>query len=73
MTIYALRHTNIVRQLLAGVPIRLVAVAHDTSALMIERTYSRHIGEHGEEMIRATLVDTEPEAAENIVPIRRGG
>jgi integrase len=73
VTIYALRHTNIVRQLLAGVPIRLVAVAHDTSALMIERTYSRHIGEHGEEMIRATLLDTEPEAAENIVPIRRGG
>ena len=36
VTIYALRHSSIVRQLLAGVPIRLVAVAHDTSALMIE-------------------------------------
>jgi integrase len=73
VTMYALRHSNIVRQLLAAVPIRLVAVAHDTSALMIERTYSRHIGEHGEDLIRATLIDTEPEPAENVVPIRRGG
>jgi site-specific recombinase XerD len=43
VTIYALRHTNIVRQLLAGVPVRVVAVNHDTSVTMIERTYSRFI------------------------------
>ena len=41
MTIYALRHSNIVRQLLAGVPIRVVAVNHDTSIVMIEKTYRR--------------------------------
>ena len=38
VTIYALRHSNIVRQLLAGVPIRVVAVNHDTSVTQIERT-----------------------------------
>jgi integrase len=32
VTIYALRHTSIVRQILAGVPIRVVAVNHDTSS-----------------------------------------
>ena len=31
VTIYALRHSSIVRQLLAGVPVRVVAVNHDTS------------------------------------------
>jgi integrase len=36
VTIYALRHSNIVRQLLAGVPIRVVAVNHDTSVAMID-------------------------------------
>src|SRR5262249_54343739 len=30
VTIYALRHTNIVRQLLANVPVRVVAANHDT-------------------------------------------
>ena len=38
ITIYALRHSNIVRQLLAGVPVRVVAVNHDTRIRMIERT-----------------------------------
>ena len=57
VTIYALRHTNIVRQLLAGVPIRVVAVNHDTSVAMIEKTYSRHIGDHSDALARATLFD----------------
>src|SRR6185437_10696722 len=48
VTIYALRHSNIVRQLLAGVPIRVVAAGHDTSVAMIERTYSRFIGDHSD-------------------------
>lgn len=37
ITMYALRHSNIVRQLLAGIPIRVVADKHDTSVAMIER------------------------------------
>jgi hypothetical protein len=42
----ALRHSSIVRQLLVGLPVRVVAANHDTSVIMIERTYSRHIGDH---------------------------
>jgi hypothetical protein len=45
---YALRHSNIVRQILAGVPLRVVAVNHDTSVGMLERTYSRYIGDHAD-------------------------
>ena len=69
VTIYALRHTSIVRQILAGVPIRVVAVNHDTSIAMLERTYSRYIGDHSDALARAALLDmTEPD---NVVPIRR--
>jgi len=57
VTIYALRHSNIVRQLLAGIPIRIAAVNHDTSVLIIEKTYSRHIGGHSDRLTRAALLD----------------
>ena len=57
VTIYALRHSNIVRQILAGVPIRVVAVNHDTSTAMIERTYSRFIGDHADAIARTALLD----------------
>src|SRR5205085_9263284 len=61
VTIYALRHSSIVRQLLAGVPVRVVAVNHDTSVAIIERTYSRFIGDHSDALARAALLDvTEP-------------
>jgi integrase len=56
-TIYALRHSNIVRQLLAGVPARVVAVNHDTSIAMLERTYSRHIGDHADALARPALLN----------------
>jgi integrase len=58
VTLYALRHSSIVRQLLAGVPIRVVAVNHDTSVVMIERTYSRYIADHADALARAALLDT---------------
>ena len=63
VTLYALRHSSIVRQLLAGVPIRVVAVNHDTSVVMIERTYSRYIGDHADALARAALLDTTPAVA----------
>jgi integrase len=44
MTFYALRHSMIVRLILAGVPLRLVAASADTSTVMIERTYKRMWG-----------------------------
>jgi integrase len=69
VTIYALRHSNIVRQLLAGVPVRVVAVNHDTSVVMIERTYSRYIGDHADALARVALLDTALPVGGNIVPI----
>jgi integrase len=70
VTIYALRHSNIVRQILAGVPIRVVAVNHDTSVAMIERTYSRYIGDHSDMLARGALLDTTAPAGPNVVPMR---
>jgi integrase len=58
VTIYALRHSNIVRQILAGVPIRVIAVNHDTSVAMLERTYSRYIGDHADALARDALLNT---------------
>ena len=46
---YALRHSNIVRQILAGVPLRVVAVNHDTSV---------GIGDHADALARVALLDT---------------
>jgi hypothetical protein len=70
VTMYALRHSSIVRQILAGVPIRVVAVNHDTSILMLERTYSRHIGDHSDALARVALLDIAEPVACNVVPIR---
>ena len=73
VTMYALRHTSIVRQLLANVPIRVVAVNHDTSVAMIEKTYSKYIDDPADALTQATLLDTaaavQPAAA-NVVPLQ---
>jgi integrase len=70
VTLYALRHSSIVRQLLANVPIRIVATLHDTSVKMIERTYSRHIAEHTDALARKALLQIEsPSAANNVVAL----
>ena len=69
VTIYALRHSSIVRQLLAGVPVRVVAVNHDTSIPMIERTYSRYIGDHTDALARKALLDIGSPPIGNVVPI----
>ena len=54
---YSLRHSSIVRQLLGHVPRRVCAAHHDTSAVMIERVYSAHIGDHADALTRAALLD----------------
>jgi integrase len=73
-TPYALRHSSIVRMLLKGTPIRLVAAAHDTSVTEIERTYSRGIvSDQTDVILRGTLLDfTVPVMPANVVPITRG-
>lgn len=69
VTFYALRHSMIIRSLLAGVPIRLVAASTDTSTTMIERTYSSFIGSFADEVIRRGLLA--PAAAPaNVVAIK---
>jgi integrase len=73
ITPYALRHSSIVRQLLKGVPTRVVAAHHDTSVAMIEKNYSRYIiGDPSEALTRATLLDlgTAPSPA-GVIPLSR--
>jgi integrase len=60
VTMYALRHTSITRQLLANVPIRVVADLHDTSVDQIEKTYSAKIGGHADALFRAGQIEIEP-------------
>jgi integrase len=57
VTIYALRHSAIVRDLLAGVPIRIVGAQHDTSTEMIEATYSKFITDFSDEITRRAMLD----------------
>ena len=60
-TMYALRHSSIVRGLRAGLPVRLVAALHDTSTEMIEAHYSAHILDATEDLARRVAVSFAPE------------
>jgi integrase len=73
VTIYALRHSSIVRQLLAGTPIRVVAVQHDTSVVMLERTYSKYIADHSDALSRRGLLDTARRVSETVVALKISG
>jgi integrase len=67
---YALRHSHITQQLLAGLPVQLVARLHDSSAAMLERHYSATIAGHGDELVRGSFMEVDRPAA-GVVPIRR--
>jgi integrase len=69
VTFYALRHSMIVRSLLAGVPLRILAASTDTSATMIERTYSSYVGHYADEVARRGLLAPAP-ASGNVVAIK---
>jgi integrase len=69
VTLYSLRHSSIVRALLAGVPTRVVAAQHDTSVPMLERTYSQHILDHSDTVARRALLDTAQLTAGNLVSL----
>ena len=69
ITLYALRHSSVVRMLIANVPIRLVAVQHDTSVSQIERNYSRHIAEHSDKLTRRAMLDLS-EPVKGVIPLR---
>lgn len=53
---YCLRHSSIVRGLRAGLPVRLVAAVHDTSAGMVERHYGAFIVDASEDLLRRAVV-----------------
>jgi integrase len=66
VSLYALRHSSIVRALLLNVPVRIVAASHDTSVQAIERHYSKFITEHSDDISRRALLHHE-EPADNVV------
>jgi integrase len=69
VTMYALRHSSIVRMLLANIPIRLVASLHNTSVAMIEKHYSRYIVEHSDDISRRALLQDELPIGDNVVAL----
>jgi integrase len=71
VTMYALRHSSIVRMLLANVPIRLIASLHNTGVAMIERNYSRYITEYSDDVSRKALLQHEPPSGDNVVTLAR--
>jgi integrase len=72
VTLYALRHSSIIRALLAGVPTRVVAALHDTSVLMLERSYSPYILDHSDAIARRALLDLSTPPADNVVSLPAG-
>jgi integrase len=70
-TIYSLRHSSIARMLLRNIPIKICADVHNTSTGQIERHYGRFILRHGDDLIRAVLLDTSPPSPPaNVVALR---
>ena len=68
-TMYALRHSSIVRMLLKNVPIKLVASLHDTSTKMIEKHYAKYITEHSDDVSRHALLQLKLTIGDNIVAL----
>ena len=69
VTFYALRHSSIARDLLANVPVRIVATKHDTSTPIIERNYSKYIADHADALSRRAMLDTGISSGENIIAL----
>jgi integrase len=68
-TMYCLRHSSIVRSLLAGVPAQLVASNHDTSLQMLQKTYARYISTYGDDVARRALLDVASASSPNVVAL----
>ncbi|MBR0870035.1 site-specific integrase [Bradyrhizobium tropiciagri] len=72
LTPYTMRHSSIIRQILANVPVRVIAFNHDTSVQEIERTYGRYLGDASNDLTRkGLLADTEPQKLDNVVRLAR--
>ena len=70
VTAYAFRHSSIVRQIRANVPIRIIAAIHDTSTKMIEAHYSKEIAHIADDDVRKAMLDLS-ETRDNVVKIGR--
>jgi integrase len=72
VTIYALRHSSIVRMLLKSIPPRLIAALHNTSVAIIEKHYSKYITEYSDDISRQALLQHRPPpSADNVVQMVR--
>jgi integrase len=68
ITGYALRHSSIVRAIVNGIPLRIIASSHDTSVEMIEKHYSRFIiGDASDLAYRKVMLDMDAAPASNVV------
>jgi len=64
---YALRHSSITRALQRGLSPRLVADAHDTSVMMLERNYAKYIADHSDAALRTGQIDLTPSTTDPVV------
>jgi hypothetical protein len=71
LTPYVLRHSSIIRQIRANVPLRIIAFNHDTSTVEIERTYARYLNNASDDARRGLLADDAP-PVDNVVRLARG-
>jgi integrase len=71
VTMYALRHSSIVRMLLQNIPARVIASLHNTSIRMLEANCSRFITEHSDDVSRKALLQHELLIGSNVVAIGR--
>ena len=67
VTVYALRHSSIVRGLRNRLPIQHVAKLHNTSVKMIERHYAKYISTALEDLARAAVVPLVPRHVETVI------
>jgi integrase len=68
-TAYSLRHSYVVRALVAGTPLRALAAALDTSTVMLERVYSANIGDVSDALLRRGLLPETDTPSANVVPL----
>jgi integrase len=71
-TAYQLRHSAIVRSIVANVPLRVIAAQVDSSTLILERVYSAFVLDHADQVARQGLLDTDAPRGGNVVSLRKG-
>jgi integrase len=68
-TAYSLRHSYVVRQRIAGVPLRSLAAARDASTVVLERVCSANIGDVGDALLRRGLLPEDTAPGGNVVSL----